>query len=199
MLQTWGMEGYIRWLRGIKSTYKQRRDWICDAFGDVFHIEVSGSADESLVKDILGYGKGVTCYMPSGTTRAWDEKRGVTSGKPLVSFIPPTGEFSNSGVALTPAGMFIFLAIHLDSLPSYSSLQHAGEFDADRVLMEKIWRELAERKVLFAPGWGFDARGEHNIGGKGVGYMRLSFSTVTYGECRRAVKVLKDVLGEFSK
>jgi aromatic amino acid aminotransferase I len=98
--------------------------------------------------------------------------------------------------------MFIFLAIHLDSHPSYASLATTDDptptpTDPDRALMEKIWRALAERKVLFAPGWGFDARGEHNIGGKGVGYLRLSFSTVTYDECRAAVRVLKEVLGEF--
>lgn len=100
MLQNWGMEGYIRWLRGIKSQYKQRRDWICDAFEDVFHIEVSsggvGAQGNQRVMDVLGYGQGVTCYAPPkiGSSQAkWDEKRGMGSkvGKPLVSFIPPTG------------------------------------------------------------------------------------------------------------
>jgi aromatic amino acid aminotransferase I len=98
MLQNWGMEGYIRWLRGIKSQYKQRRDWICDAFEDVFHIEVSSGGLNTKVMDVLGYGTGVTCYAPpkAGTAQAkWDEKKGATStmGKPLVSFIPPTGEY----------------------------------------------------------------------------------------------------------
>jgi aromatic amino acid aminotransferase I len=91
------MEGYIRWLRGIKSTYKQRRDWICDAFGDVFHLEVEGEG----VREVQTFGKGVTCYMPAkaGTGAGvgmsiWDEKRGVSvrnKGPALVSFIPPTG------------------------------------------------------------------------------------------------------------
>ena len=102
MLQNWGMEGYIRWLRGIKSQYKQRRDWICDAFEDVFHIEVSSGGlntqegGNRMVMDVLGYGTGVTCYArpAEGSGQAkWDEKRGVMGkvGKPLVSFIPPTG------------------------------------------------------------------------------------------------------------
>jgi aromatic amino acid aminotransferase I len=88
--------------------------------------------------------------------------------------------------------MFIFLAVHLSSHPSYP----ADNEDADRLMMDKIWRELADNKVLFAPGWGFDARGEHNIGGagSGVGYFRLSYSVATYEQVRRAVQVLKEVL-----
>lgn len=91
--------------------------------------------------------------------------------------------------------MFIFLAIHLSSHPSYASLSASSE-DADKLLMDKIWRELADNKVLFAPGWGFDARGEHNIGGagSGVGYFRLSYSVATYEQVGKAVRVLKEVL-----
>ena len=88
--------------------------------------------------------------------------------------------------------MFIFLAVHLDSHPSYASL--GGDAEADRILMDKIWHELADNKVLFAPGWGFDARGEHNIGGPGVGYFRLSYSVATYEQVRKAVGVLREVL-----
>ena len=101
LLAEWGWDGYIRWLRGIKATYKMRRDWMCDAFERVFHLEfdarMNGVATNPLVMDIFG-GKmrGVTCYarQAKGSKEdKWDEKRGVASkrGPPLVSFIPPTG------------------------------------------------------------------------------------------------------------
>ena len=76
-------------------------DWICDAFEDVFHIEISNGGvanpNEDRVMNILGYGKGVTCYdrpVEGSKEAKWDEKRGSISkvGKPLVSFIPPTGK-----------------------------------------------------------------------------------------------------------
>jgi aromatic amino acid aminotransferase I len=68
--------------------------------------------------------------------RQWDEKRGVQSalGPALVSFIPPT------------AGMFVWLAIHIDQHPDFRQLQAKGE-DATRVLMEKLWHELADNLV----------------------------------------------------
>jgi aromatic amino acid aminotransferase I len=82
-----------------------RRNWICDTFEDVFHLEFdaceNGVSTNQMVKDVFGeQGKkvrGVTCYAKQieGSNEAkWDEKRGLKSkrGPPLVSFIPPTGE-----------------------------------------------------------------------------------------------------------
>jgi aromatic amino acid aminotransferase I len=94
------------------------------------------------------------------------------------------------------AGMFIFLAVHISSHPDYDSLVQKGE-DATRVLMEKLWLELAEHLVLFAPGWGFDAGGEHAIGGDGLGYFRLSFSIATYEETRTGIDRFAKVLNKF--
>ncbi|KAK4686627.1 hypothetical protein P7C73_g3499, partial [Tremellales sp. Uapishka_1] len=191
MLTTWGFEGYIRWLRGIKSTYNMRKTWMCDTFDQVFHMEFDeDGGHNALVKDVLGgYGKGVTCYYkPEAGSQdtKWDEKRGLSSirGPPLVSFIPPT------------AGMFIFLGVHLSEHPDYQKLQHKGE-DATKVLMVKLWTELAENLVLFAPGFGFDAHGEHAIGGEGVGYFRLSFSIATYEETQSAIKTFAKILKKF--
>ena len=97
---------------------------------------------------------------------------------------------------LTSAGMFIFLAVHFDQHPDYKSLQARGE-DAIRVLSDKLWIELAENLVLFAPGWGFDAHGEHAIGGQGVGYYRLSYSIATYEQTRTAVDKFSKILTKF--
>lgn len=63
-----------------------------------------------------------------------DEKRGYKSKKPLVSFVPPS------------AGMFVWLAVHLDSHKDYNKLLSRGE-DPTRVLLEKLFIELAEQKV----------------------------------------------------
>ena len=196
MFQKWGFDGYIRWLRGIKATYRTRKTWMCDTFDDFFHLEfdsaVNGVSTNPLVLDVLGNkrgGRGVTCYAKQikGSAEAkWDEKRGMTSkrGPPLVSFIPPT------------AGMFVFLAVHLDQHPDYQALIDNDE-DADKKLLDKLWQQLADHLVLFAPGWAFDAHGEHAIGGKGIGYFRLSFSIATYEETRSAIGTFAKVLTKF--
>ena len=145
LLQQWGFEGYVRWLRGIKSTYRMRKTWMCDTFDDFFHLEfdenTNGVSTNSLVQPVLGVGRGVTCYAKpiEGSVEAkWDEKRGMTSkrGPPLVSFIPPT------------AGMFVFLAVHIDQHPDWDALERKGE-DATKVLMMKLWQTLADDLVSF--------------------------------------------------
>lgn len=63
-----------------------------------------------------------------------DEKRGYKAQKPLVSFVPPS------------AGMFVWLAVHLDSHKDFEKVKARGE-DPNRVLLEKLFIELAEHKV----------------------------------------------------
>jgi len=129
MLQQWGFDGYVRWLRGIKATYRMRKTWMCDTFDDFFDLEfdenTNGVSTNALVRPVLG-GRGVTCY---GKGRAYNEKRA-----PLVSFIPPT------------AGMFVFLAVHIDQHPDYDALERKGQ-DATQVLMMKLWQTLADDLV----------------------------------------------------
>lgn len=146
MLNKYTFDGYIRWLRGIKATYRMRRNWLCDTFEDVFQLEyeenTNGVITNQYVREVFpGMGRGVTCYaqpIAGSAERRWDEKRGVESlrGPALVSFIPPT------------AGMFVWLAVHIDQHPDYKALQAKGE-DATRVLMEKLWHELADNLVRF--------------------------------------------------
>jgi len=102
LLQKWGFDGYVRWLRGIKATYRMRKNWMCDTFEDVFHLEfdenINGLKTNDAVRDIFdGMARGVTCYAKQvevSKEAAWDEKRGLKSkrGLPLISFIPPSGE-----------------------------------------------------------------------------------------------------------
>lgn len=143
MLQQWGFDGYIRWLRGIKSTYRTRKVWMCDTFDDFFHLEFdnapNGVPTNAAVQNVLDLGRGVTCYakqVKGSKDAQWDEKRGIVSkrGPPLVSFIPPT------------AGMFVFLAVHIEQHPDYHALEAQGE-DATKKLMDKLWQQLADQLV----------------------------------------------------
>lgn len=51
--------------------------------------------------------------------------------------------------------------------------------------------------MLFAPGFAFDAHGEHAIGGKGTGYFRVAYSITTYEQNRHAVETFSKVLNKF--
>lgn len=184
MLTTWGFDGYIRWLRGIKATYQQRRDWMVDALHHAFHLEFDGDGFNPLVAETQ-FGRAVTGYAkpdPASAQAKWDEKRGASSalGAPLISFIPPT------------AGMFVFVGVHLRSHPEW---EHLG----DEKLMNKLWKTLAEHLVLFAPGWAFDSCGVHDIGGNGVGYFRLSYSILPYQVMQDGMVTFAKVLTEFLK
>ncbi|KAL1409695.1 hypothetical protein Q8F55_003691 [Vanrija albida] len=186
LLNTWGLDGYIRWLRGLKGAYTVRRDWLVDSLADVFHLEFEeDGVHNPNVLTVAGIGRGATAYarqLPGSSEAQWDEKRGVASphGKPLVSFVPPT------------AGMFVWLAVHFDQHPEFHSLGS----DATNELTRRLWLKLADHLVLFAPGFVFapdTAKGADT----GVGYFRLSYSIITYEESRSAIKTFEEVLVQF--
>ncbi|ODN83143.1 hypothetical protein L202_01343 [Cryptococcus amylolentus CBS 6039] len=177
MIQQWGFEGYIRWLRGIKALYNMRKTWLCDIFQEVFHLEFNESS--SLFPE---RSRTVTCYSKR-TQNAWDEKTGKR-GRAL--------NFADTSIA----GMFIFLGVHFKEHPDYHALSQQGE-DATLTLTKKLWELLADNLVLFAPGWGFDAGGEHAIGGKGFGYYRLAFSVATHKEFHDGITRFSEVLHQF--
>lgn len=89
--------------------------------------------------------------------------------------------------------MFVFLAIHIDQHPDYNKLGA----EATKILMSKLWKQLAEHLVLFAPGFGFDAHGPHNIGAEGIGFFRISFSSIAYDHIHTAMGTFAKVLTEF--
>ena len=108
----------------------------CDLLESTFHLEFDQSlAVSQHIKWITAYEK--TAPGMGGTVM--DEKRGYKAQKPLVSFVPPS------------AGMFVWLAVHLDSHKDFNKLRSQGE-DPTRVLLEKLFIELAENKVGLASG-----------------------------------------------
>lgn len=48
--------------------------------------------------------------------------------------------------SLHVAGMFVFLAVHVEEHPDYEALLAKGE-DATKLLMDNLWRQLAENLV----------------------------------------------------
>lgn len=64
-----------------------------------------------------------------------DEKRGYKSKKAIVSFVPPT------------AGMFVWLAVHLESHPQFAQIKAAEGPEGVNKMLYELWTELAEKNV----------------------------------------------------
>jgi aromatic amino acid aminotransferase I / 2-aminoadipate transaminase len=92
VVKTWGMEGYVRWLKGLKAQYTTRRDAFIDTIMD--EVDISLTKGEGILE-------GATVYQgsikESKDTVMLEKKRKIR-----VSFVPPT------------SGMFVWVSyIHV--------------------------------------------------------------------------------------
>lgn len=110
----------------------------CDILESTFHLEFDQVLPISnSIRWITAYEKLPAPTSGSASEKTFtSEKTVVKSRKALVSFVPPS------------AGMFVWLAVHLENHPDYKKLKAQGE-DASRVLIEKLWIQLAENNVSF--------------------------------------------------
>ncbi|CUA70154.1 hypothetical protein RSOLAG22IIIB_00502 [Rhizoctonia solani] len=183
----WGHDGYVRWLRGIGAQYTERRDLMIDSL-----FEASSS----------GLGLAQNHGLSQGTVKVYDahvKSTGVlydnldeklpSKDKTLFSFAIPNG------------GMFLWIKFHLKN--HHDWVPHPGPGSALEV---KLWTDLAEAGVLFAPGYMFstdeeDAPPDESFGEPHVrseyAHMRVSFSSATKEEITEAMKTFIQVILKF--
>ncbi|KAK9900469.1 PLP-dependent transferase [Cystobasidium minutum MCA 4210] len=167
ILESWGMDGWIRWLRGLRAEYRERRDVTVDAFHQNFKMETvrtgegssrraaltSGTSANTKARTMfVGYEKYSSTERTPLRTINLDEKFasfGMAEGrKPLISFSPPEG------------GMFVWVNVHISNHPSYPA--QASEEERSKItkdLLNQLWIKLANNSVLVAPGWFFAGDG----------------------------------------
>ncbi|KAF9058171.1 pyridoxal phosphate-dependent transferase [Panaeolus papilionaceus] len=92
LLLNWGMSGYFRWLKGIRTQYTERRDYLLDCFEEKFNLETCSSPDGSVP------------YAAYKKTSVDKTQKGLV----LFSFVPPT------------SGMFVWLRMHFENHPRIS-------------------------------------------------------------------------------
>ncbi|KAJ9105496.1 hypothetical protein QFC21_001867 [Naganishia friedmannii] len=187
LAETWKYDGYIRWLRGIKATYAMRRDWMCDLFETVFHLEFDQTlALSQHIRWVTAYERTAPGMGGAGAATIMDEKRGFKSNKAIVSFVPPT------------AGMFVWLAVHLESHPRFAQIKDADGPEGVNKMLYELWTELAEKNVLVSPGYFFDAQpGVPHEGTENFGFFRLSFSMANHEQMESAIKTIYKVFVSF--
>ena len=131
VVKTWGMEGYVRWLKGLRAEYATRRDALIDAMMDELDI--------SLTKG-TGILEGATVFEGSIKESGWSvmtEKK----KKVVVSFVPPTsGMFvwvCHSGRIVTSVTYILLyrlqstLRVYLHRSPSQTKNQTKRRTKAD--------------------------------------------------------------------
>ncbi|KAH8895551.1 aromatic aminotransferase Aro8 [Thozetella sp. PMI_491] len=174
LLQSWGTDGYITWLKNLRTKYEVRCGWMIAAFGQHFDL-----VPASKYPDLQA--EGVVAVL-----KAADGSKAT----PVFSFVPPTG------------GMFIWTRFYLQSNPAFKTLLEAGTYDdPEQTFTDQLWALLAEEKVLLTPGsyyhpWqGRDstttkARGADSA----VTNFRFAFSMVTKEEVEMGIQRLAKVL-----
>ncbi|GAA6061023.1 hypothetical protein JCM10212_001079 [Sporobolomyces blumeae] len=192
LAEEWKFEGYLRWLKGLKAQYRDRRDCLvdllvssCDAGLDP--RQAGQNSWELVLRD---------ASHATGRIKTIDlDEKGKDRGTKVLSFVAPQG------------GMFVWLRIHFASHPSFNVVPTS-------TLLWSLWEDLAEHNVLVAPGSMFSGRvfppkiptNEVEDGGTematmtdwndavdhktGDGFFRIAFSTATEDQMREATKII---------
>ncbi|KZV76403.1 PLP-dependent transferase [Peniophora sp. CONT] len=170
LLREWTQDGLIRWLRGIRALYTERRDYFVDALYDTFDVERSVVPEKTGGRDVcVAYARG------SGM-----KEKGVR--RPLFEFTPPT------------SGLFIWLKV---PFPSY--VRHRRGNSQESLEMQ-FWVSLVENGVAFSPGSFFSYTGdgaEDVPDFNAEGHYRIAFSSVSQEDARKAAQILRSTLREF--
>ncbi|KAF8709556.1 Cyclophilin-like protein, partial [Rhizoctonia solani] len=180
----WGHDGYIRWLRGIGAQYTERRNLMLDSL-----FESSSSSGLELVQNHGVSQETVAVYdayaKPNGVLYDSLDEKFPPKGKTLFSFSLPN------------AGMFLWIKFHIKNHRDWVPHPTSGS-----KLEVKLWTDLAEAGVMFAPGYMFSTDEDDSPSHEGFvesdlqpeyAHMRVSFSSSTKEEIAKAMKTFVEV------
>lgn len=123
LLQSWGHDGFVRWMQHIRSTYQMRRDWMVAGFAKQFELVPAETCSSLLPGE-----QGLVALLKSA-----DESKAPV---PVFSFVPPT------------AGMFVWAKFHLNSNPHFRKILTQGNsLDPEQTLANQLWREFSDDLV----------------------------------------------------
>ncbi|KAG8786531.1 hypothetical protein FRC15_011250 [Serendipita sp. 397] len=175
LVKTWGMGGYVRWLKGIRAEYTTRRDALIDAI--VHEMDVELVRGEGILEGAMVF---------QGTVKDDEKGRMVEKSrkKIRVSFVPPT------------SGMFVWLRVDFTGL--LPPIRAPDEEEKDANHETRFWIKLAESGLLILPGWVFRGEKDHPPSNPNVyGHYRVSFSDSTSENMTKASKIFAKVLKEY--
>lgn len=171
LFETWGYEGYMRWLHGLTAQYTERRDTFIDALVEEFHLT------KTIGKSGVWHGMEVyEARAKSDPSGAMSEKFDI--GQEMFSFVPPT------------SGMFVWIKMNFDVVPAYRR-------DDKETLEVQLWTKLADAGVLLAPGWFFSSDRDGLDGSEG--HFRIAFSSASSDDFSKAAQIMGKIFKDFYK
>lgn len=180
LLTQWTFDGYIRWLRGLRTQYQHRRDFFVDCLAEEFELLPEPGAASGGPTALL-------CAYPRGGGSLGEKRKTM---RPLLSFVPPS------------SGMFVWAKLYFGDVPDKTDETDGSVLSPER----QFWQRLAESGVLAAPGWFFSPGTQTAQGGappteadRQIGHMRLSYTPSDMEATRRGVKILAQTLREFCR
>ncbi|KAH9046759.1 pyridoxal phosphate-dependent transferase [Lactarius hengduanensis] len=176
LLTQWTFDGYVRWLRGLRTQYQHRRDFLVDCLAEEFEL-----SPEPSITATSG-GPALLCAYPrgSGSGGLLDEK-----ARPLLSFVPPS------------SGMFVWVKLHFGDVPDKRDESDGSVLTPDR----QFWEKLAEAGVLVGPGWIFAPTlgAPPTEADRQTGHVRVSYTPSDMETTRRGIKIFAQMLREFCR
>ncbi|KAI8237563.1 Aromatic amino acid aminotransferase [Colletotrichum sp. SAR 10_86] len=160
LLRRWGIDGYLTWLQSLQFQYRERRDWLLDAFHARFVVL---PAAKSPVPQAQGL---VACVR----SQQGGELR------PVFSFMDPG------------AGMFVWCKFYFDGIHEFMEMERSGASkDPEQDFADELWKAWATELVLLTPGSYYHAwQGPDMTTTKARGadprtaHFRFSFATPTH-------------------
>ncbi|KAK7699928.1 hypothetical protein SLS64_011359 [Diaporthe eres] len=177
LLRRWGIDGYLIWLQSLQFQYRERRDWLLDAFHARFVVL---PAAKSPVPQAQGL---VACV------------RAQEGGelRPVFSFVDPG------------AGMFVWCKFYFDGIDEFIEMETSGASkDPEQDFADELWKAWATELVLLTPGSYYHAwQGPDKMTTKARGadprtaHFRFSFATPTKDQIDTGVERLSKVVARY--
>ncbi|KAH9174517.1 pyridoxal phosphate-dependent transferase [Lactarius sanguifluus] len=172
LLTQWTFDGYIRWLRGLRTQYQHRRDFLIDCLAEEFELFPEPSITTS-------GGPASLCAYPRSFL---GEK-----ARPLLSFVPPS------------SGMFVWVKLHFGDVPDKRDESDGSVLTPDHQFWEKLAEAgvlvgpgwiFAEEPTSGAPPTEADRQ---------TGHVRVSYTPSDMETTRRGIKIFAQTLREFCR
>ncbi|GAA5883335.1 hypothetical protein JCM3774_005247 [Rhodotorula dairenensis] len=173
LAEQWGYTGYLRWLKGLKAEYRNRRDTLVDNLLDVGHASLDARSTGSNTFEVWTAGQ---------------EMEEKYSRQKLLSFVAPVG------------GMFVWLRVHFSAHPRFHSTPTAELLMS---LWEDLAEHhvlIVPGTIFSAASVGQDFEDQDlAVTDDGDGFFRISFSSATPDELHRGCKILAERVRVFFK
>lgn len=174
LLQRWGIDGYLVWLQSLQFQYRERRDWLLDAFHARFVVL---PAAKSPIPQAQGL---VACFRA--------QKGGEL--RPVFSFVDPG------------AGMFVWCKFYFGGIDEFIEIEKSGASkDPEQDFADELWKAWAAELVLLTPGSYYHPwQGADKMTTKARGadprtaHFRFSFATPTVSNGLKSLEIIRWLL-----